>query len=216
MGSITKEKESIFKSIIDVIGQINENYRKSKLPKFIKKAIYKRNIRGLKETIYILQETYRISISIEDISEFIRRVYPDVSTSSIESPKPNKYNIINVISKNIEDSYSARFEFKILQNNSEYIIDVIIASKYVYESSNLTYIKYTMQSKDNKVVYQFSEEDKDIEFKKSIESYNLKDQVFNVEKEPIYIKDQFIDLLRYDMINYLLSFIERSNILKEI
>ena len=215
MGSVTEEKESIFKSIIDVIGQINENYRKSKLPKFIKKAIYKRNIRELKETIYILQETYRISISIEDISEFIRRVYPDVSTS-IESPKPNKYNIINIISKNIEESYSARFEFRILQNNTEYIVDVIIASKYVYESGNLTYVKYTMQSKGNKVVYQFSEEDKDIEFKKSIESYSLKDQIFDVEKEPIYIKDQFIDLLRHDMIDYLLVFIERSNILKEI
>lgn len=116
----------LIREILEICDNINYQYENSKFPKFIKKYIYKNNIKRIEDIIDKLED----KINANHVSEYIRLL-------AEHYPPDGVFEHCKSV-KNLGVSFAATFEFDMLKtNNDKYVVaaDVYDISNGAFEKS---------------------------------------------------------------------------------
>lgn len=187
------EKERYINNLIDIMRSIYEEYRESKLPRFIKQRIYDKRKKRVYEIIKTLSN--RNCLSTEILIEYLQNIY-------LEFPPFGEFQHTKAVhtKEEIGESFTATIEVPMRQSDTDYMI--ICHIYYTKEDHSLMGIYNCMDINKRQKVFSFT--DPNMRGMIAINSeVSHKTHMFDVSIEGDIMRNCFIETMVRDIDQYL-------------
>lgn len=187
------ERENFIKNLIEIMRGIYDDYRESKLPRFIKKRIYENRRKKVYSIVDTIASRNRLSVNI--LIEYIQSIFLEFPPfGSFHHTKAIKMN------KNEDEQFTATIEIPMTQTNCNYMI-----TSYLYynkENNDIMIIYHCNDIDKKKAIFSFT--DSHIRgFMEANPDVSFRTNEFDVSIEGDIIRNRFIETMVADIESYL-------------